>query len=171
MFMRITVVAGATLLLAACGGGSSGGAPVDQVPTVSGIADVTIDANNASSPIAFAVTDDDVAGLAIDAMSDNESLIASDAIETFGSGTARSLVVTPTADSIGDAEISIVLTDSAGQLAGTTFRVTVDPERRSMLTFTRDGFTDDADDIPTLVNAIDFEQDADDDEFADLFDE
>ncbi len=143
--------------------------PVNQAPTITAITDQTVSANIPSAPIAFTVADEDPANLTVDVMTDNEALLPLAAIQLSGATTARSIVLTPTADTTGDAQISVVVTDADGLGDSTSFIVSVAPESRSLQTFVRSEFAEDADDAPDLVNALEFIADADDDDFADLF--
>lgn len=159
----------AGLLLAGCGGGSgSDPAPVNAAPTVTSIGDQTTKANGASQPITFSVTDEDVSSLEIALSSDNPSVIPDAGLEVSGNGEQRTLVVTPMIDTLGDAFVTVVVTDEAGLSAGSSFLIAVTPEQESMLDFTRMNFDKPADDDPALVNAILFGQDAESDDFADL---
>jgi len=158
----------ASLGLAACGGSGDDPQPVNQAPTISAIADQGITANGASDPIAFSLGDEAVGDLTIAASSDRQNLVADDGITLAGTGSARSLTITPQADEAGDAFITIVVTDSEGLSDGTSFLLTVSPEQKSMQQFARDTFAEDADDEPALINAVEFAEDAENDDFADL---
>ena len=169
MNFRYASIAVVSFLVAACDGGSSTAPPAaNQAPTISAITDLSTPANQASQPISFTVADEQVGSLSFSLMSDNADVVSDDRLQLGGSGTDRTLTATPVADTTGDAFVTIIVTDSAGLSASTSFLLTVDPQQQSMQLFTRDAFGEDADDEPSLVNAIEFAQDADDDEFADL---
>ena len=162
-------VAAAALLLAACGGGSgSDPAPVNAAPAVSSIGDQTTAANGKSEPITFSISDEDVSSLRIALSSDNPGVIPDSGLEVSGNGKQRTLVVTPVIDTLGDAFVTVVATDDVGLTAGSSFLVVVTPEQKSMQEFTRTNFSKPADDEPALVNAIQFGQDAEIDDFSDL---
>lgn len=160
-------------VLASCGGdgggnGGGGSAPVNQAPTVSGIADQVAVANTTSAAIAFTVSDEQVGALTVEATSDRQTVVPDAGLSVGGSGANRSVTVTPTQDTVGDALITIVVTDGDGLSASSAFFVTIDPEQRSVQQFARDSFVEGPDDEPLLINAVEFVQDADDDDFADL---
>ena len=154
--------------LAACGGSGDDPQPVNQAPTISAIADQSIAANGTSQPIAFSLDDENVGDLTVAVSSDRQNVVPDDGIALDGDGAARTLTVTPRIDEAGDAFITIVATDRQGLSAGTSFLLTVNPEQKSMQQFARDTFAEDADDEPALINAVEFAEDAEDDDFADL---
>lgn len=169
--MRIITVslAVASALLAACGSDSADNrAPVNEAPSITAIGDQNTVANSTSQPIAFVVSDEQAGNLAISATSDRQLLVPDGSLSLSGGGTERTLTVTPTADMTGDAFITIVVTDQGGLSAGTSFLLTVDAEQKSMQQFTRETFVGSEDDEPAFINAVEFAQDADDDDFADL---
>ncbi|MEM7276840.1 MAG: hypothetical protein AAF385_01840 [Pseudomonadota bacterium] len=156
-------------LLAACSGGSGDNGPIaNQAPTVSSIPATKAVANTASQPIAFSVSDEDVRSLTLTVSSDRPDVVPDDAIQVSGTGTTRELTITPVIDTTGDAVISIIAEDSGGLGASSSFVFTVDPEQKSMQQFARSTFSETEDDDPSLINAVEFAQDADDDDFSDL---
>ncbi len=157
-----------TVLLSACGDSSNNRAPVNQAPTISAISDVSATANQPSAPIPFSVADEEIGSLSIAVTSDRPNLVPDSGLSISGSGANRMLTATPIDDVVGDARISLVLTDREGLSASTSFLLTVDAEQRSIQQFARDAFATAEDDEPVLVNAVEFLQDADDDDFADL---
>ena len=154
-------------LLAACSSDSSGERE-NIAPILSDIASVNTTANAVSQPIDFRVFDENVSTLSFDVNSDRPEVVSNDAIQVVGSGSMRSLEITPVVDMTGDSMITIIATDAAGLAASTSFLLTVVPEQKSMSQFARDTFTATEDDEPALINAVEFDQDADDDDFADL---
>ncbi len=160
----MTVLAG--LLVAGCSG--NGSEPVDDVPTITAIADQDTTANEQSTAIVFTVTDEQLANLSSSVSSDNQQVIPDSGLALGGNGAGRTLTVTPTFDVLGDAFITIIVTDLSGQSAATSFLLTVVPEEQSLAQWTRAVFLEDENDAPELINAISFVQDADDDDFADL---
>ena len=172
MKTRNAFIALLALLLIACGGSGGGaGAPqLDNPPSISAIDDRTIIANQAVEPIGFTVTDDRTATKALDlaVMVLRGDVVSADGVRLAGDDDKRSLLVTPREDEVGTAEISIIVTDAAGLSDAANFRFTVAPQRQPIAGFTRVQFAATADGDPALVNAIEFEQDADDDGFEDL---
>ena len=156
-------------LLAGCGSSSNGdGAPVNAAPTVGAVTDISIGANQQSQPIGFVVSDEQLTSLVIEVSSDNQQALPDSRLMIGGSGTDRTITVSPVIDLLGDALITIIVTDQQGLSASTSFLLTIDPEMRSIQMFARSEFMKSADDEPDLINAVEFMQDADSDDFADL---
>jgi len=99
----------------------------DTPPTITAIADQTIDEDTPSPVLAFTVGDDQTPAdsLTISYSSSDQSLIADGDILPGGTGQNRTLQLTPRPDSFGTAVISVTVTDQAGQQAQTEFMVTV----------------------------------------------
>lgn len=97
-------------------------------PTISDIADVTID-EDGSTKVSFTVDDlDDAPGdIAVTAVSNNDALVTDDSLEVTGADGDRSLTVSPVADASGTADITVTATDTDGHTATTTFSLTVNP--------------------------------------------
>ena len=158
-----------TMLVAACSSGSSDSPPpMNTAPGITAIADQAMSANGTSQPIAFAVNDEQLGSLAISAMSDRQQVVPDSGLTLTGSGGSRTITATPVIDTTGDAFITIIVTDQEGLSASTSFLLTVNAEQKSLLQFARDTFAASEDDDPALINAVEFVQDADDDDFADL---
>ncbi|MEO1246402.1 MAG: hypothetical protein AAFX56_12040 [Pseudomonadota bacterium] len=157
-----------SLALTACGGSGDDRPPVNQAPQISAIADQNVTANGSSQPIAFSLADENVDELTLSASSDRQQVLPDDGITLTGSGSARSLTVTPRADEAGDAFVTIVVSDPQGLSAGASFLLTVQPEQKSMQQFARDTFVSDENGEPELINAVEFAEDAENDDFADL---
>lgn len=155
-----------SLFIAGCGGSSQ--APVNQAPTISAIADQSTTANATSSAIAFTVTDEDTAGLSFSTSSDNQLVVPDSALVLVNNDSSGSITVTPVIDTLGDAFITIIVSDSAGLSASTSFLLTIVPQQVSLQQFVRTEFAQAEDGEPALINAVAFDQDADDDDFADL---
>jgi len=127
------------VLLAACGSDSDP-APVNMAPVATAISDQTISANVASAPITFSVGDEDPTLLTIDVTSDNQQVIADADIALAGSSGNRSVVLTPIADQLGSATLSVAVTDPEGLSVTRSFVVTVVTEQRSLSNFVRETF-------------------------------
>lgn len=156
-------------ILAACGGGSNDApTPVNVAPVVSSIADRSITANQASAAIPFTVSDERPDNLVVSAMSDNTELVSESGLTLSGNKTSRNLVITPNADTTGDAFITLFATDSDGLTASTSFLLDVNAEQKSLQQFVRAAYAMSADEEPQLINAVEFDQDAGDDDFSDL---
>ncbi|MFN7978591.1 MAG: M12 family metallo-peptidase [Vicinamibacterales bacterium] len=103
---------------------ASTGAP----PTITAIANVTIDEDTATSPIAFTVNDAETpaANLTVTATSSNTQLVANTgaALNLAGTGGARTLTVTPAANKSGTTTITVTVSDGS-QSASRAFTLTV----------------------------------------------
>ncbi|MEO1202565.1 MAG: hypothetical protein AAFX10_07655 [Pseudomonadota bacterium] len=155
-------------LLAACDSDGGRPAPVDRSPAVSNIADQAVVANGTSGPIAFTIDDEDPTSVVVEAYSDEESVVADAGLTLGGSGASRTIAVQPVVDTLGDSTISILVRDAGGQASETAFDVQIVPEVKSMQSFARDAFLSDENADPALINAVEFLQDADADDFTDL---
>ncbi len=162
--MRLSLYMGLSLLLAACGSDNNDRpvSPVNAAPTLSAIADQSLEANSATDSITFSVTDDitDADALVLTVASDNPDLVPVDAVALGGSGTDRTLIVTPLSDRVGEAIITLRVEDAAAQFAEQSFLVTVVPALTSVDSFVRGVFALDANDEPLEINALEFVQDA-----------
>ena len=160
-------IAALGIVLSGCSG-SNDAEPANEAPSISPIAQQNTAANASSAPIAFTVNDEQLTLLSITATSDRQQVVPDDGLALSGIGTERTITATPIFDVTGDAFITIVATDSDGLSASTSFLLVIDPEQRSMSQFARDVFATEADDDPVLINAVEFDMDADEDDFADL---
>ncbi|WP_254512328.1 beta strand repeat-containing protein [Anatilimnocola floriformis] len=104
---------------------------VANAPTISAIDDLTTNEDTATAAIPFTVGDAEtpVANLTVTAVSDNATLVPNNAanITLGGSGSARTIVITPAANQSGTATITVTVTDGDNQTATETFVVTVAP--------------------------------------------
>jgi len=98
----------------------------DLPPTISGIANRQIPLNTGTGPIAFTVGDDltDPGDLSLARGSDNLTLVPLAAIVFGGTGANRTVAITPAANQIGIANITITVGDGANQTP-TSFQLTV----------------------------------------------
>ena len=69
---------------------------------------------------------------------------------------------------MGSAQITLTVTDEAGLADSTDFLVTVSLAQVSVSDFVRTAFQQPADAQPTPINTLEFVNDAQDDDFADL---
>lgn len=169
MNMRIAGISIVALLSAACSGGSgSGPDAVNRAPTVSSIPDQVVTANGASKPIVVTVADERADTLSIAATSTDQDVVADGDLAVGGAGARRTLTVTPQQDVTGESLLTLVVTDGQGLAASTSFLLRVQAEQKSMRQFTRSEFAQDANGDPQLVNAVDFDTDAEADDFVDL---
>ncbi len=129
-YMRpLFALAATAFAVAGCsGGGGDGSSPSpDAPPTLSAIADLTLNQDTASAAIPFSVVDDRTAAasLAVTVSSSDTSLIPAEGITLAGTGTNRTLMITPIETSTGSATVSVTVADAAGLSATRTFQVSV----------------------------------------------
>jgi VCBS repeat-containing protein len=100
--------------------------PVNDDPVVSAIADQTTFQNTATDPINFTISDVETAAsaLTVTATSSNTTLIPNGNITFGGSGTNRTLIVTPATNQFGTATITVNVSDSS-ITTPTTFTINV----------------------------------------------
>ncbi len=102
---------------------------VNDAPTISAIANVIINEDSSTAPIAFTVGDVDssLSGLSVSGSSSNPALIPNSNIVLAGTGANRTVTVTPAANAFGSAIITIAVTDGGGGIGSTNFLLTVNP--------------------------------------------
>ncbi len=88
-------------------------APVNDAPTISEIADVTMNEDDTSGPISFTVGDVETAAvsLTVTATSSNTTLIPAIGIVLSGPGASRTITLTPAANEFGTATITVTVSD------------------------------------------------------------
>lgn len=96
-------------------------------PTISNIADASIDEDTSTPAIAFTVGDSatPAANLIISAISSNPDLVPQSGIVFGGSGANRTIRVTPTPNGFGTAIITVCVKDTEFGLANDSFLLTV----------------------------------------------
>lgn len=96
-------------------------------PTISAIAAQTIAEDTNTGALAFTISDFESAAtsLTVTATSSNTNLVRSTGFTFGGSGSSRTVLVTPLANSNGVANITLTVTDPDGLSASTTFALTV----------------------------------------------
>ena len=157
-------LAATAFAVAGCGGGGGSSPSPDAPPTLSAIADLTLNQDTASAAIPFTVTDDRTAAasLAVTVSSSDTSLIPTEGITLAGTGTNRTLMVTPTEASTGSATVSVTVADAAGLSATRTFQVSVNAVNVAFTSWAFEMFTDaEAGDARSLLGFT-LQNDADD---------
>jgi hypothetical protein len=98
-----------------------------QPPTISSIADQTIQENASTIYLPFLIGDPDTAigSLTLSSWSSSTSLVPPANIVFGGSGSNRTVRVTPAPDQFGSATIGIIVNDNSGNTSQTTFSLTV----------------------------------------------
>ena len=107
---------------------------VNDAPTIVAIPDQTIALNSSAGPLSVTVGDEDPASVTLTGTSSNTALVPPTNIVFSGSGSNRTVTVTPALNKTGTATITVTAVDGAGMTARDTFTVTV-PERPRTYTF------------------------------------
>ncbi|MGC8743067.1 MAG: hypothetical protein ACP5T0_04220 [Verrucomicrobiia bacterium] len=96
-------------------------------PSISTIPNQSIPANQSTAAIPFTVLDGETPAeqLMVTAVSDNQTLIPNSQIVLGGSGSDRTITITPAANQQGTALISVAVRDSDNNLSSTEFYITV----------------------------------------------
>ncbi|MDN5203135.1 T9SS type A sorting domain-containing protein [Fulvivirgaceae bacterium BMA10] len=126
-------------------------------PTISNIADQTIDENTSTGPVDFTIGDQDTPldQLTLTASSSNNTLISSAEISFSGSGADRQVTATPKTDQTGTADITITVSDGTFQVQS-TFTLTVNGTGTGNTAPTISAISDQTIDENTSTGAIDF---------------
>jgi hypothetical protein len=98
----------------------------NAIPTISAIADTTIAEDTSTSALTFTVGDLETAAgsLTVTAASSNTGLVSLSGISLSGTGSARTVTVTPLANQFGTTTITLTVSDGS-TTAQETFQVTV----------------------------------------------
>ncbi len=99
---------------------------VNDPPTISGIADQSTNEGTATGSIAFTIRDLETAAadLAVTGSSSNTTLVPNANIVFGGSGADRTVTITPRANQVGSATITVTVSDGKA-MASTVFKLTV----------------------------------------------
>jgi VCBS repeat-containing protein len=89
--------------------------PVDDAPTISAIANQTINEDSGTGALAFTVGDIETAAtsLTVSGVSSNQSLVADSSIVFTGTGVSRTVAVTPESNASGSATITVTVSDGS----------------------------------------------------------
>ncbi len=100
---------------------------VDQPPIISAISNLAIAVNTSTQPIPFTIGDADtpLTNLTVSATSSNQTLVQDAGIVLGGSGTSRTITVTPVTGQVGVATITVSVSDGIATTA-TSFILTVE---------------------------------------------
>ncbi|SDE15338.1 VCBS repeat-containing protein, partial [Aquimonas voraii] len=101
---------------------------VNEAPTISDIADQTIDEDTSTGPLAFVIGDQDtdVNDLTVSATSSNQALVPDANLLIAGMGANRTIVATPLADAFGVTTITVTVNDGSSS-SSDSFVLTVTP--------------------------------------------
>jgi hypothetical protein len=100
---------------------------VNDLPTISDIANQTINENTSTGALSFTIGDVETpaASLTLAGSSSNTTLVPNANISFNGSGANRTVTVTPAANQFGTATITVTVTDANSGMASDTFVLTV----------------------------------------------
>ena len=156
--------------LSACGGGGAPGG--NTAPAIGGFADASLDQDTSSTPIVFTVQDAEtpVDALTISVESSDPDLLSPAGLVVSGSGSNRSLVVTPEPDATGTATVTVRVRDGAGRESARSARIRINPVLIAFSGLADDAFGLSENDEPTAVKGFTVTADVDDetDPFAGL---
>jgi hypothetical protein len=165
----LALLAAATLVAAACSSNSNDKPTppppaANQAPVISAITSKSADQDTTVGPIEFGVADSqtDAAQLTLTAVADGTSLFPADGVVLGGTGTARTLTLTPLEATTGMATITLTASDPQGAASTRSFTVTVNARAASMRDAALTTFAKSETDEVTPVNGFTFTQDADD---------
>ena len=165
--MTLALLAATTLVVAACGGGGDGGSmapsPSNSAPAVSAINDRSADQDTTVS-IDFGVDDREsgASSLMVSAVADGTAVFPADGVVLSGSGTMRTLTLTPLEATTGTANIAVRVADPDGAVTTRSFAVAVIARNNSIKAMALDTFAKAETDVPTTLNGWTIQQDADD---------
>ena len=102
---------------------------INDAPTISTVANQTIDEDGTTRPIEFVVGDAETLAWALNVSvtSSNEALVPMGNLLLGGSGATRTLTATPVPDGFGATTLSVIVTDASGVSESTAFLLTVNP--------------------------------------------
>jgi hypothetical protein len=152
-------------LVAGCGGGSGGNGPqgTNAPPAVSAIAGQTIDQDTSTGALAFSVSDEGGAdSVTLVATTSDPSIVPVSGIALSGSGSSRTVTITPAEDATGQVTVTITAQDAQGLAFGRAIPVTVRAVQQSITSYTNTTFAQMENDTPAQVSGFTFVQDADD---------
>lgn len=147
-----------SLILSACFDGSdSNQMDVDtRAPDISALAEITIVADTDSDPIIFTV-EDNISGpgdITLILSSSDPEVISDSGLAISSNGNQRMLLISPVSDRIGTSTIAISATDSSGNLANTSFIVSVIPREVSEQELIDEIIQLEEDDDPVFLNQV-----------------
>ncbi|HET9268591.1 MAG TPA: hypothetical protein VFO31_10520, partial [Vicinamibacterales bacterium] len=100
---------------------------INGPPTITNIGDQSVFMNSSTGPIAFTISDERVGTVTLSGSSSNTTLVPNANIVFGGSGTARTVTVTPALNQVGFATITVTVTDAQGGTTSDSFGLTVVP--------------------------------------------
>ena len=102
----------------------------NSLPTISSLNPVTVNEDSPVGPISFTIGDSEtpVSNLVVTAVSSNKVLVPDANISLAGTGSSRTVTLTPISNQFGTTTISITVADSDGGTAQSGFQVTFDSQ-------------------------------------------
>jgi hypothetical protein len=164
----LALLAAATLVAAGCSRNDDRDdtpAPVvNAAPVISTVADQTVNQDTVVGPLTFTISDAETSAdaLTVVVSASAANVIPADGLVLAGSGAMRTLTVTPFEAATGSTSIAVLVRDSQGLSATSTFRVTFNARTASIRETTLATFAKSERDAPTTIGGITFTQDADD---------
>jgi hypothetical protein len=162
----LALLAAAISVAAGCSNSPDDYEPPDanQPPVISVITSKTADQDTTVGPIEFRVADHetDASQLALTAAADGNSVFPADGVVLAGSGTTRTLTLTPLEAAIGTATITVTAADPQGAASTRSFTVAVNARGASLRDAALSTFAKGEADEATVVNGLTFAQDAED---------
>ena len=136
----------------------------NQAPTIAGLSATTIDAN-ASKTLTIRVTDAESPAADIDlaVAAADPALLPPERIELSGTGTHRSVTLTPSSDASGSTAVTVTATDPEGATSSSVIDVSVVSEPTSTRSLTADVFSKAEDSEPMELTGKGFIPDSADD--------
>ena len=159
--LRILAVLGSIAMLAACGGGGSNAK--DSALTLSALSDQVVNQDNSLGPLSVTIGGSaaQASDLIVTAMVADTGLVPSGNVLVSGSGTSRSLTLTPAPDQTGSTPVTLTVKDAAGHMASQTFHLIVNPVYAAFTQYTDAAFQADGNSTPKPVSGLTFQPDAD----------
>jgi hypothetical protein len=137
---------------------------VNAAPVITAINDVTVNQDTVVGPITFGVSDNESAAgmLTVTASANDATIFPVDGVVVGGSGTSRTITLTPLEARTGNATIALLVADPQGATTTRTFAVTVNAQAASFRDTTLSTFARADIEAPATLNGFTFTQDADD---------
>jgi hypothetical protein len=165
----LTILTAATLVAGGCSRNDDRDAPapppaVNVAPTISSVADQSVNQDTVVGPLAFTISDADTPADALTVVvnASATNVIPADGLVLAGTGATRTLTVTPLEAATGSTSIAVTVRDAQGLSTTSTFNVTFNARTASIRETTLTTFAKSERDAPTTVGGITFTQDADD---------
>lgn len=165
--MRLLVLLLLLSTLVAC---SDSSRRPNQPPTLTGVADVTVQANVPTELFTVTLGDDRTAASALDLAieTDNAELLPVGAITVTGAGADRVIAAMPAAGQLGSVTLTFTVSDAGGLRQTATALVTVDRQQVGFSEVLRGVFGDGANGAPRDLNSLSVDNDAAAGDFDDL---